>query len=71
MIRIEMILIEVDLMAEQRETDAMKLLPLKPVVFQVILILTEGERHGWSIVKELEERLTSWMQEIAKQFKPQ
>lgn len=31
-------------------------LPLKPIVFQILLILSEGERHGWSIVKELEAR---------------
>ena len=44
-------------MAEQRDMNVQKLLPLKPVVFQIILILSDGERHGWSIVKELEQRL--------------
>lgn len=32
------------------------LLPLKPIAFQILLILSDGERHGWSIVKELEAR---------------
>lgn len=34
-----------------------ELLPLKPTVFQILLILLDGERHGWSIVRELEARL--------------
>lgn len=29
-------------------------LPLKPVVFQVLLVLLDGERHGYAIVKALE-----------------
>ena len=28
--------------------------PLKPMAFQVLLLLGDGERHGWSIVKELQ-----------------
>jgi DNA-binding PadR family transcriptional regulator len=36
--------------------DARGLLPLKPLVFQVLLALTEGERHGWSLVREIQER---------------
>lgn len=31
-------------------------LPLKPLVFQVLLALTEGERHGWSLVREVQQR---------------
>lgn len=31
-------------------------LPLTPAVFQILLSLTEGERHGYSIMKEVEER---------------
>jgi DNA-binding PadR family transcriptional regulator len=38
------------------DRDPKELLPLKPVVFQIMLILTQGEHHGWSIVKELERR---------------
>ena len=28
--------------------------PLKPLAFQILLLLGDGERHGWSIVKELQ-----------------
>ena len=28
--------------------------PLKPRVFQILLLLGDGDRHGWSIVKELQ-----------------
>ena len=30
---------------------------LKPLVFHVLLVLLDGERHGYAIVKELEERI--------------
>ncbi len=36
--------------------DARDLLPLKPMVFEVLLVLAEGERHGWSLVRELQQR---------------
>ena len=36
--------------------DARPLLPLKPLVYEVLLALTEGERHGWSLVREIQER---------------
>ena len=29
---------------------------LKPLVFQVLLSLADGERHGWSLVREVQER---------------
>lgn len=29
---------------------------LKPLVFQVLLALVEGERHGWSLVREIQQR---------------
>ena len=32
------------------------LLPLKPVDFHVLLVLTDGELHGYAMVKEIEER---------------
>lgn len=32
------------------------LLPLKPLVFDVLLILNESDRHGYGIAKELERR---------------
>jgi DNA-binding PadR family transcriptional regulator len=44
-------------MSPPRSTDPKELIPLKPVVFQIMLILTLGEHHGWSIVRELERRL--------------
>jgi DNA-binding PadR family transcriptional regulator len=31
-------------------------LPLKPLVFQVLLSLANGERHGWALVRELQQR---------------
>jgi DNA-binding PadR family transcriptional regulator len=31
-------------------------LPLKPLVFQVLLALTDGDRHGWSLVREVQQR---------------
>jgi DNA-binding PadR family transcriptional regulator len=31
-------------------------LPLKPLVFQVLLALAEGERHGWALVREVQTR---------------
>src|SRR4030088_2752090 len=30
--------------------------PLKPLVFQVLLGLVDGERHGWSLVREVQQR---------------
>ena len=32
------------------------MLPLKPPMFLVLLVLSGGERHGYSIVKEIERR---------------
>src|SRR4030095_14444193 len=29
---------------------------LKPLVFQVLLTLADGERHGWSLVREIQQR---------------
>ena len=31
-------------------------LPLKPLVFQVLLALADGERHGWSLVRDVQQR---------------
>jgi DNA-binding PadR family transcriptional regulator len=36
--------------------DADRHLPLKPLVFQVLLALAEGDRHGWSLVREVQQR---------------
>ncbi len=38
------------------------LLPLKPVVFQVLLSLAEGERHGYAIVQDIAERSSARLQ---------
>ena len=34
-------------------SDVDALLPLKPVVFQVLLSLADGERHGYGIVQDI------------------
>jgi DNA-binding PadR family transcriptional regulator len=31
-------------------------LPLKPLVFQILLALAGGERHGWALVREVQQR---------------
>ena len=31
-------------------------LPLKPLVFQVLLALADGDRHGWSLVRDVQQR---------------
>ena len=36
--------------------DVARHLPLKPLVFQVLLALAAGERHGWSLVREVQQR---------------
>jgi DNA-binding PadR family transcriptional regulator len=36
--------------------DPRDLLPLKPVIFQILLVLADGERHGWSLVHALQQR---------------
>ena len=38
------------------QNDPRDRLPLKDLEFQILLALMEGERHGWSIVKELQEQ---------------
>ncbi len=35
-----------------RETGGM--VPLTPAVFQILLVLSDGERHGYAIMKEVE-----------------
>lgn len=36
--------------------NATDFLPLKPLVLEVLLSLTDGERHGWSLVREIQQR---------------
>ena len=42
--------------------DPEALLPLKPVVFQVLLSLSDGERHGYAIVQDIAERSSARLQ---------
>ena len=39
--------------------DLRALLPLKPLVFQILLALADDERHGWSLVKDIQQRAGS------------
>jgi DNA-binding PadR family transcriptional regulator len=41
---------------QSRAVDVERHLPLKPLVFEVLLALVEGERHGWSLVREVQQR---------------
>jgi DNA-binding PadR family transcriptional regulator len=31
-------------------------LPLKPLVFQVLMALADGDRHGWALVRDAQQR---------------
>jgi len=46
-------------MAESSSRDAANLLPLTPALFQVLLSLAEGDKHGYAILKEVESRTNS------------
>jgi DNA-binding PadR family transcriptional regulator len=39
-----------------KRDDVEGLLPLKPLVFQVLLALADGERHGWALVRDIQMR---------------
>lgn len=39
-----------------RRRDPRDLLPLTPAAFHILLSLVEGERHGYAIMREVEER---------------
>ena len=43
-------------MAMDRATPIDRFLPLRPVEFEILLSLAEGERHGYGIIKDAEER---------------
>ena len=32
-------------------------MPLKPLVFEILLALVDEPRHGWSLVRQVEDRL--------------
>jgi DNA-binding PadR family transcriptional regulator len=38
------------------DRDAVELLPLTPALFHVLLSLADGEKHGYAILKEVEQR---------------
>ena len=38
-------------------TPARDLIPLKPVIFEILAALGDDERHGWSLVREIQARL--------------
>jgi DNA-binding PadR family transcriptional regulator len=40
----------------RRHTDPRSLLPLTPIVFQVLLALVDGPRHGYGLIREVAER---------------
>jgi DNA-binding PadR family transcriptional regulator len=42
--------------ARPRRPDPAPLPPLKPLVFQTLLALASGERHGWDLVREIQQR---------------
>ena len=37
-------------------SDPRSLLPLTPIVFQVLLALSDGDRHGYGIIREVDQR---------------
>lgn len=39
-----------------KSNNPLSFLPLTPFAFQVLLALAEGDRHGYAIIKEVEER---------------
>ena len=43
-------------MTESSESTASKFLPLRPVVFEILLSLNQGERHGYGIIQDAAER---------------
>jgi len=46
-------------MAARRPDDVDRLLPLKPVAFQILVSLADGERHGYGITQDIVGRTTA------------
>ena len=44
-----------------RAPDPDRFLPLKPVVFQILLSLADGERHGYGITQDIASRTSARM----------
>ena len=42
--------------SRQPSADPRSLLPLSPIVFQVLLALSDGDRHGYGIIREVDRR---------------
>ena len=42
--------------SRQPAADPRSLLPLTPIVFQVLLALSDGDRHGYGIIREIDQR---------------
>ena len=40
----------------EKQTDPQSLIPLRPVIFEILLMLNEAPRHGYGIMKEVTER---------------
>ncbi len=49
-------------MPDSSTPNLLTMLPLKPTMFEVLLVLTGGDRHGYSIVKEIEQRTAGELQ---------
>lgn len=45
----------------QPDRDPRSLLPLTPIVFQVLLSLADADRHGYAIIREVERRTDGLM----------
>ncbi len=43
---------------ELANQDPKELLPLRPIEFEILLVLTGGDAHGYAIIKEAESRST-------------
>lgn len=39
-----------------KHDDVEGLLPLKPLIFQILLALADGDRHGWALVRDVQMR---------------
>ena len=53
---INLILVCAAMRQPRSSSDISRHLPLKPLVFQILLALAEGERHGWSLVRDVQQR---------------
>jgi DNA-binding PadR family transcriptional regulator len=48
-------------MPAPRPQDADRFLPLKPVAFQILLSLADGERHGYGVTQDIASRTSARM----------